>query len=549
MVMLLMMIIMIIIRCLYSVRLSEALPVHYISILNYNMRHNKSLNLPISVLEQDTLHTPTPHLSLNVQTPDLQVPASTHHKDAEYIPLPGPDSEMGSTIATTPGGSSCAGTPHSGSGSTPRKSSGTPAGTPTSSSTMGLPFKLKLKREPLGENELSMLPGGVVSPSVPKKSITPMPKEDVVTKEDSAISNDATSKPVFVVTSHPSSSATKVAMVMPTPLPSNNNAIASAGIDMPNGEIKPVQIPAAISTTAAVTMATASVSMATRSTTPLSGLVTSTPVAAVSMATTVHQTNTGASSLTKQKLKAALQQSVLSNNMRVMSEAVDQVSIEVSPQPVKQSICSLSSMQTTSAVRPQTLMKLSSQQLSPQSVTTSTSTPMSPDMEYELDTEDGEMPSMKKMRKGDDDPDERRKKFLERNRAAAARCRQKKKNWITNLEKKAEDLQSTNNKLQQEVTMLRSEVAQLKTLLLAHKDCPITLQLQNAGVMKAVTTAETQYSSISSTSHSPVAIDSSAKGDTSTLSNCIPITLATSGIIHTGTPIVIEIKPDMLAKH
>ena len=84
--------------------------------------------------------------------------------------------------------------------------------------------------------------------------------------------------------------------------------------------------------------------------------------------------------------------------MRVMSEAVNHVSIEASsqlnPQPVKQNTCSLSTMQTTSAVRPQTLMKLSTQQLSPQSVTTSTSTPMSPDGEYDLDTEDGDMPSM-----------------------------------------------------------------------------------------------------------------------------------------------------------
>lgn len=33
-------------------------------------------------------------------------------------------------------------------------------------------------------------------------------------------------------------------------------------------------------------------------------------------------------------------------------------------------------------------------------------------------------------------------------RAAAARCRQKRKNWINNLEKRSSDLQQTNNKLQ-----------------------------------------------------------------------------------------------------
>lgn len=44
----------------------------------------------------------------------------------------------------------------------------------------------------------------------------------------------------------------------------------------------------------------------------------------------------------------------------------------------------------------------------------------------------------------DDDPDERRQRFLERNRAAASRCRQKRKLWVNSLEKKAEELTSMN---------------------------------------------------------------------------------------------------------
>uniref|UniRef100_A0A673MY37 Cyclic AMP-dependent transcription factor ATF-2-like n=1 Tax=Sinocyclocheilus rhinocerous TaxID=307959 RepID=A0A673MY37_9TELE len=79
------------------------------------------------------------------------------------------------------------------------------------------------------------------------------------------------------------------------------------------------------------------------------------------------------------------------------------------------------------------------------------------------------------------DPDEKRRKFLERNRAAASRCRQKRKVWVQNLEKKAEDLSSMNGQLQNEVTLLRSEVAQLKQLLLAHKDCPVTLLQKKSG--------------------------------------------------------------------
>ncbi|KAA0703045.1 Cyclic AMP-responsive element-binding protein 5 [Triplophysa tibetana] len=84
----------------------------------------------------------------------------------------------------------------------------------------------------------------------------------------------------------------------------------------------------------------------------------------------------------------------------------------------------------------------------------------------------------------DEDPDERRRKFLERNRAAATRCRQKRKVWVISLEKKAEELTQTNMQLQNEVTMLKNEVTQLKQLLLTHKDCPITaMQKESQGYL------------------------------------------------------------------
>ncbi|XP_024125155.1 cyclic AMP-dependent transcription factor ATF-7b isoform X2 [Oryzias melastigma] len=83
------------------------------------------------------------------------------------------------------------------------------------------------------------------------------------------------------------------------------------------------------------------------------------------------------------------------------------------------------------------------------------------------------------------DPDERRQRFLERNRAAASRCRQKRKLWVNSLEKKAEDLASMNVSLTSEVTLLRNEVAQLKQLLLAHKDCPVTVMQKKAAMLAA----------------------------------------------------------------
>ncbi|KAA0707161.1 Cyclic AMP-dependent transcription factor ATF-7 [Triplophysa tibetana] len=83
----------------------------------------------------------------------------------------------------------------------------------------------------------------------------------------------------------------------------------------------------------------------------------------------------------------------------------------------------------------------------------------------------------------DDDPDERRQRFLERNRAAASRCRQKRKVWVNSLEKKAEELTSFNVSLSNEVSHLRNEVAHLKQLLLAHKDCPVTTLQKKAAYL------------------------------------------------------------------
>lgn len=57
------------------------------------------------------------------------------------------------------------------------------------------------------------------------------------------------------------------------------------------------------------------------------------------------------------------------------------------------------------------------------------------------------------------------------------RCREKRKTWVKELERRANEMLKTNGQLQHEVSMLRDEVAQLKTLLLAHRDCPVTQAL------------------------------------------------------------------------
>ncbi|XP_032239798.1 cyclic AMP-dependent transcription factor ATF-2 [Nematostella vectensis] len=92
------------------------------------------------------------------------------------------------------------------------------------------------------------------------------------------------------------------------------------------------------------------------------------------------------------------------------------------------------------------------------------------------------------------DPDERRRKFLERNRAAATRCREKRKIWVQQLEKKADDLSNTNTQLQNEISLLRTEVAQLKSLLLAHKDCPVTIAQQKMAAQKQMNQGQVHVS-------------------------------------------------------
>lgn len=89
-----------------------------------------------------------------------------------------------------------------------------------------------------------------------------------------------------------------------------------------------------------------------------------------------------------------------------------------------------------------------------------------------------EIPARRKRgRKPDDeDPEIKRQRFLERNRAAASRCRAKKKVWVDSLEGKCKDVEGVNQDLSQEVIMLRSEVQQLKSILIAHKDCPLIVQ-------------------------------------------------------------------------
>lgn len=68
--------------------------------------------------------------------------------------------------------------------------------------------------------------------------------------------------------------------------------------------------------------------------------------------------------------------------------------------------------------------------------------------------------------------EEKRKNFLERNRQAALKCRQRKKAWLASLQTKVESLTQDNEGLQATVTHLTDEIASLRAILAAHRDCP-----------------------------------------------------------------------------
>ncbi|XP_063976313.1 cyclic AMP-dependent transcription factor ATF-2 isoform X2 [Diachasmimorpha longicaudata] len=70
--------------------------------------------------------------------------------------------------------------------------------------------------------------------------------------------------------------------------------------------------------------------------------------------------------------------------------------------------------------------------------------------------------------------------ILARNRASSMRARAKRKQWVQQLQKSLHNANELNGALQLEIKSLRSEVANLKTLLLGHKDCPITKAMEKA---------------------------------------------------------------------
>ncbi|EJT97614.1 hypothetical protein DACRYDRAFT_24992 [Dacryopinax primogenitus] len=69
--------------------------------------------------------------------------------------------------------------------------------------------------------------------------------------------------------------------------------------------------------------------------------------------------------------------------------------------------------------------------------------------------------------------EDKRKNFLERNRQAALKCRQRKKAWLQQLQQKVEFLTAENERLHASLGGAREEVQRLTAALVSHRDCPL----------------------------------------------------------------------------
>lgn len=69
--------------------------------------------------------------------------------------------------------------------------------------------------------------------------------------------------------------------------------------------------------------------------------------------------------------------------------------------------------------------------------------------------------------------EEKRKNFLERNRQAALKCRQRKKAWLNELQNKVETLSVENERLQGHCRQLEDELQRMSSILVQHRDCGV----------------------------------------------------------------------------
>jgi hypothetical protein len=92
--------------------------------------------------------------------------------------------------------------------------------------------------------------------------------------------------------------------------------------------------------------------------------------------------------------------------------------------------------------------------------------------------------------------DEKKRNVLERNRQAALKCRQKKKQWLISLQKQIDTYTAENEALQNQAILLQEEILTLRALLLTHKPCSIN---KNNDIINQTSSASTDLTTSTST--------------------------------------------------
>ncbi|KAI4601751.1 hypothetical protein KJ359_010615 [Pestalotiopsis sp. 9143b] len=111
----------------------------------------------------------------------------------------------------------------------------------------------------------------------------------------------------------------------------------------------------------------------------------------------------------------------------------------------------------------------------------------------------------------------KREKFLERNRVAAGKCREKRKSWMTELEDAKLELEEHNTRLRAEHGALQVEFDQMRALLMQHASCGdarINKWIENEA-KRFVLDAGEQYDSLLAASYGITAVAAGNDGGTS----------------------------------
>jgi hypothetical protein len=141
----------------------------------------------------------------------------------------------------------------------------------------------------------------------------------------------------------------------------------------------------------------------------------------------------------------------------------------------------------------------------------------------------------------EEDAEDKREKYREKNRLAAAKCRQKKKENTEGLEEDHREKAAVNNILRREERELRNQLSELRTLALQHDPCNGQCQcadLHHYNAMQAKRLAKDAYGSVSSpattdgfsAAPSPRVMDGMGFGRTVSMPGTSPV--PTLGMVH-----------------